>query len=107
MGFEKMMQGISETVNAGCFQTFAIVFRTPEILLVGISGAICRKVFHSLCKNVFCENAVGPLRNRECWTFKPLPFVFSTQENFYNSMNGCFSFCLTSFIFDIFSKTEQ
>ena len=26
-------------------------------------------------------------------------------QRFY--MNGCFSFCLTSFIFDIFSKTEQ
>ena len=27
--------------------------------------------------------------------------------NIIHHMNGCFSLCLTSFIFDIFSKTEQ
>ena len=28
-------------------------------------------------------------------------------HNIIFCVNGCFSFCLTSFIFDIFSKTEQ
>ena len=61
------MQGsISETVNARGCQTFAIVFSTPENLLLGISGALGMKVSHFLSKNVFCENAVGYLRNSEC-----------------------------------------
>ena len=41
------------------FQTFAIVFSTPENLLVGISGALGMKESHFLSKNVFWENAVG------------------------------------------------
>ena len=48
------------------FQTFAIVFSTPENLLVGISGALGMKESHFLSKNVFWENAVGYLRNGEC-----------------------------------------
>ena len=35
------------------FQTFAIVFSTPEKLLVGISGAIGMKESHFLSKHVF------------------------------------------------------
>ena len=48
------------------FQTFAIVFSTPENLLVGISGALEMKESHFLSKNLFWENAVGYLRNGEC-----------------------------------------
>ena len=35
-----MLWGISEMVNARDLQTFAIVFSTPENLLVGICGAL-------------------------------------------------------------------
>ena len=48
------------------FQTFAIVFSTPENLLVEVSGALGTKESHFLSKNVFWENAVGYLRNGEC-----------------------------------------
>ena len=53
--------------NGKCksFQTFAIVFSTPESLLVGISGALGTKENHFLSKNVFWENAVEYLRNSE------------------------------------------
>ena len=48
--------------NIDCysFQTFAIVFSTPENLLVGISGALGMKESHFLSKK-FWENAVF------CW----------------------------------------
>ena len=54
--------------NGECyrFQTFAIVFSTPENLLVEISGALGTTGSHFLNKNVFWENAVGYLRNSEC-----------------------------------------
>ena len=45
---------------------FAIVFCTPENLLVGISRALGMKESHFLSKNVFWENAVWYLRNSEC-----------------------------------------
>ena len=48
------------------FQTFAIVFSTPEYLLIDISGALGKKGSHFLSKNGFWENAVGYLRNGEC-----------------------------------------
>ena len=54
-----MQWSISEMV---CLQTFAIVFSTPENLLVGIFGAIGMKESHFLSKNMFWENAVGYLR---------------------------------------------
>ena len=38
---------------------FAIVLRTLEILMVGISGAFRIKESHFLSKNLFWENAVG------------------------------------------------
>ena len=54
--------------NSECysFKTFAIVFITPENLLVGISGTLGMKESHFLTKNVFWGNAVGYLRNSEC-----------------------------------------
>ena len=55
--------------NGGCysFQTFAIVFSTPENLLVGITGALgMTQESHFVSKNVFWENAVGYVRNGEC-----------------------------------------
>ena len=58
-----MLWGISEMVNVR--QTFAIVFSTPENLLVGISGALGMTESHFLSRNVFWENVVY-LRNSEC-----------------------------------------
>ena len=54
--------------NGECesFQTFAIVFSTPESLPVEISGELGMKESHFLTKNVFWGNAVGYLRNGEC-----------------------------------------
>ena len=54
--------------NGECqsFQTFVIVFNTPENLLVKIYGALGMKESHFLTKNVFSENIVGYLRNSEC-----------------------------------------
>ena len=60
--------GVSQK-NSECysFQTFAIVFSTPEKLLVRISGALVMKESHFLSRNVFWENAVGYLKkNGEC-----------------------------------------
>ena len=53
--------------NSECysFQTFDIVFNTPENLLIGISGALAMKESHFLSKSVFWENAVGYLRKSE------------------------------------------
>ena len=61
-----MLWDISEMVNGRALKTFAIVFSTPENLLVGISGALGMKESHYLSKNVFWENAVGYLRFGEC-----------------------------------------
>ena len=54
--------------NGECysFQTFAIVFSTPENLLVGITGALRRQESQFVSRNVFWENAVGYVRNGEC-----------------------------------------
>ena len=48
------------------FQTFAIVFCTPENLLGGITGALQMIESHFLSWNMFWENAVEYLRNGEC-----------------------------------------
>ena len=48
------------------FQTFTIVFSTPENLNVGISGDLGMRENHFLTKNVFWQNAVGYLRNGKC-----------------------------------------
>ena len=68
--------------NSECwsFQTFAIVFSTPENLLVEVSGALGMKESHFLSKNVFWENAVGYLRNGECWSFQTFAIVFSQSR---------------------------
>ena len=63
------------------FQTFAIVFSTPENLLVGIFQALGMKESHFLSKNVFWENAVGYLKNGACQSFQTFAIVFSTPEN--------------------------
>ena len=60
-----MLWGISETVNARAFKPLPL-FRTPENLLVGMSGTLGMKESHFLCKNVFWENVVGYLRHSEC-----------------------------------------
>ena len=72
-------------MNARDFQTFAIVFSTPENLLVRISGALWN---HFLIKNVFWENAVGHLINGECYSFQTFVIVFSTPENLLVGITG-------------------
>ena len=83
-----MLWGISEMVNAESFQTFAIVFSTPENLLVGISGALVTKESDFLSKNVFWRNAVGYLRNGESDSFQTFAIVFSTPENLLVWISG-------------------
>ena len=48
------------------FQTFNIVFSTPENLPVDITAALGTKESHFLSYNMFSENPVGYLRNSEC-----------------------------------------
>ena len=48
MCFEKMLWGISETVNARAFKPLPIVFNTPDNLPVGIPGALGMKENHFL-----------------------------------------------------------
>ena len=55
------------------FQTFAIVFSTPESLLVRITGALGTKENHFLSKNVLWENAVEYLRNGKWKSFQTFP----------------------------------
>ena len=43
-----MLWSISEMVNTRSFQSFAIVFSTPENLIVGISGVLGMKESHFL-----------------------------------------------------------
>ena len=57
------------------------MFSTPENWLVGFSVALEMKESHFLSRNVFWENAVGYLRNSECWSFQTFAIVFSTPEN--------------------------
>ena len=64
------------------------MFSTPENLIVGIFGALAMKVSHFLSKNVFWENAVGYLRNSECYNFQTFAFVFSTPENLLLKISG-------------------
>ena len=47
-------------------QIFAIVFSTPENVIVGNSGALGTQESHFVSKNVFWENAAGYLKNSEC-----------------------------------------
>ena len=48
MCVHKMLWGISETVNARAFIAFAIVFRTPENLLLGMTAILGLKESHFL-----------------------------------------------------------
>ena len=61
-----MLWGYLRNGESDSFQTFVIVFSTPENLLVGISGALGMKESDFLSTNVFWRNAVGYLRNGEC-----------------------------------------
>ena len=83
-----MQLGNSEMVNAQSFQTFAIVFSTSKDLLVGISGALGMKESHFLSYNMFWENAVGYLRNGECWGFQTFAIVFSTSKDLLVGITG-------------------
>ena len=46
------------------------------------------KESHFLSKNMFCENAVGYLRNGECKSFQTFAIVFSTPENWLVGMTA-------------------
>ena len=61
--FSENVVGYLRNGECQSFQTFTIVFSTPENLLVKISGALGMKESHFLTKNVFWGNAVGYLRN--------------------------------------------
>ena len=69
-----MLWGTSEMVNARGFHTCAIVFRTPQNLLVETFGALGMTGSHFLSRNVFWENAVG-VSQKQCMLeiFKSLP----------------------------------
>ena len=60
--------------NSKCesFQTFAIVFSTPENLLGGITGDLGTQECHILSWNMFSGNAVEYLRNSKCWELSNL-----------------------------------
>ena len=68
--------------------TFAIMFSTPENLLVGIYEALGKNESHFLSKNVFWENAVDYLRNSKCKSFQIFAIVFSTPENLLVQISG-------------------
>ena len=65
MCFEKMLLGISETVNSRAVKSLPLCSAALKNLLVGISGALGMNESHFLSKNVYWENAVGYLRNGE------------------------------------------
>ena len=46
------------------------------------------KESHFLSKNVFWENAVGYLRNSECYSFQTIVIVFCTPENLLVGISG-------------------
>ena len=64
----KMQWSISEKVNATAFKPLPLC-----------SAAALES--HFLSKNVFWENAVGYLRNSECYSFQTFAIVFCTPEN--------------------------
>ena len=53
MCFEKMLEGISETVNTIAFKPLLLCSAPHENILVGISGVLAIKEKHFLSINVF------------------------------------------------------
>ena len=53
-----------------------------------ISGALGMTGSHFLSRNVFWENAVGYLRNGECYSFQTKAIVFSIPENLLVNISG-------------------
>ena len=79
---------ISERVSYS-FQTFAILFCTPENLLVGISGALGLKQKATFpAKYMFWENAVEYLRKTDCYSFQTFAIVFCSPENLLVGISG-------------------
>ena len=71
---------------------FAIVFKTPENLLVGISGALGTQESHFLSWNMFWENAMEYLRNGACLELSNLCHCVQhpwklTGRDFWSSRN--------------------
>ena len=83
-----MRWGISETVNAGAFKPLQLCSAPLKTLLVKISWALGTWKKDFLSKNVFWENAVGYLRNGECWSFQTFAIVFSIPENLLVEISG-------------------
>ena len=83
-----MLLGVSVTVKARAFQTFAIVLSTPKNILVQISGALGTKESHFLSQNMFFRNAVGYLRNGECECFETFAIMFCTPDNLLVGISG-------------------
>ena len=75
---------VKDLRNGECksFQTFTIVFSTPENILVRISGALGMKGSHFLSKNVFWENAVGISEMVNARGFKPLPLCSAPLKTY-------------------------
>ena len=71
------------------FQTFAIVFSTPENLLVGNSGVLGMKVSYFLRKKMCFEKMLWCISEMvNARAFKPLPLWFSTPENLLIGISG-------------------
>ena len=86
---EKIMWIISAIVNARAFKAFAIVFSTPENLLIGISGAARRKDKPlSMQKYVLWKWCRVSLEMVNARAFKPLPLCSSTPENLLVGMTA-------------------
>ena len=76
--------GVGYLRNSDCwsFQTFAIVFSTPEKLLIGISRALGMQESHFLCKNMCWENGVGISETVNAKAFKPLPLCSAPLKTY-------------------------
>ena len=70
--------------NSECysFQTFAILFSTPENLLVEISGALGMKGSHFLSKKVFEKMLWGISETVNARAFKPLPLCSAPLKTY-------------------------
>ena len=69
-------------VSARAYKVFAFGFNIPENLLVAICGALGMIGSHFWSKNGFWDQAVGYLRNGECYSFQTFAIVFSTLKTY-------------------------
>ena len=107
-----MLWGISEMVNATAFKPRPLCSAPLKTFLVGISGALWRTESHFLSRNVFWENAVGYLRNSECYSFETCAIVFQhplklTSRDFWSSRNERKSLSKLKHVFQKCSSVSQ